>query len=196
MPLQFRSTAATGRIGSVYRILPRVSLFGSFANTYIRPPALAQTPSANGPHKPETGSQGEAGAKSELSQERLLLTATWFRIQKDNVLRPNPAFGPTGANFAAVLPVGQVRNQGFEDDATGRVTRQLSVIVKFAPLDSEIRRDLFTPAAVGQPMPNAARHAFGLFARYDIPCTGTTLMAGTEVGSRRTEPYAGIRTAA
>ncbi len=192
-PLNFRSTAVTGRVGSVYRVLPQVSVFGSFSNTFIRPPALAQTPSANGPHDPETGRQVEVGAKSELSQGRLLLTGSWFRIDKKNVLRPDPAFGPTGANFSAVLPVGEVRNQGFEFDATGRVTRDLSILVNYAYLDSEIRQDRFTPSAVGQPMPNAARHAFGLFARYDLKRTGTSLMAGNETRGRRFEPYAGIR---
>ncbi len=194
-PLRFRTAALTGRIGTVYRLLPRLSLFGSWSNNFTRPPALAQTPSANGPHEPERGRQLEGGVKSELSRGRVLVTASFFRIDKTNVLRPDPAFGPTGANFAAVLPVGAVRSQGFEFDATGRVTRDLSVVVNYAYLDSEIRQDRFTPSAIGRPMPNAARHAFGIFARYEIPKTGTAISIGNEARSRRYEPYAGIQAA-
>ncbi len=194
-PVSFRTTAWTGRLGTVYRALPRLSLFGSLSNSFIRPPALAQTPSANGPHQPETGLQIEGGAKSELSRGRVLLTASAFRIDKKNVLRPDPVFGPTGANFAAVLPVGEVRSQGLEFDATGRVTRDFSVVVNYAYLDSTIRQDRFVPAAVGQPMPNAARHAFGLFARYEIPRTGTAISIGNESRGRRVEPYAAIAAA-
>jgi iron complex outermembrane receptor protein len=194
-PLGFRATAWTGRVGTVYRLLPRLSAFGSFSNGYIRPPALAQTPAANGPHDAENSFQVEGGLKSELSQGRVLMTASAFRIEKRNVLRPDPNFGPNGDNFAAVLPVGKVRNQGFEVDATGRVTKDLSIVVNYAFLDSTILADRFTPRAVGQPMPNAARHAFGLFARYDLARTGTAISIGNESRSRRYEPYAGFSAA-
>ncbi|MDX2179031.1 MAG: TonB-dependent receptor [Bryobacteraceae bacterium] len=190
--LDFRATAWTGRIGTVYRLLPKLSAFGSFSNGYIRPPALAQTPAANGPHEAENSYQLEGGFKSEFSQGRVLMTASAFRIEKRNVLRPDPNFGPGGDNFAAVLPVGKVRNQGFEVDATGRVTKDLSIVVNYAFLDSTILEDRFTPSAVGRSMPNAARHAFGLFARYDIAGSGTAISVGNESRSRRYEPYAGF----
>jgi iron complex outermembrane receptor protein len=190
-PLRFNATAITGRAGAVYRVAPRLALFGSLSNSFNRAPALAQTPLANGPHKPETGVQVEGGAKMELANQRVLLTGTAFRIRKNNVLRPDPAFGPRGDNFSAVLPVGRVVNQGFEADFTGRVTRDISVVANYAYLDSNILEDRFTPAAVGMPMPNAVRHAFGLHARYEVRKTGTAFTAGSEARGRFHEPYAG-----
>ncbi len=192
-PLNFSSTAVTGRIGAVYRALPSLSLFGSLSNSFNRAPALAQSPLANGPHDPETGVQIEGGAKSEFARQRVLLTATVFRIRKNNVLRPDPAFGPRGDNFAALLPVGRVVNQGLEFDLTGRITRDLSVIANYAFLDSNIQSDRFTPSAVGAPMPNAVRHAFGLHARYEIRKTRTSFTIGSEARGRFFEPYAGTR---
>jgi iron complex outermembrane recepter protein len=192
-PLRFEATAVTGRAGAVYRLASRWSLFGNVANSFNRAPALSQSPLANGPHEPERGLQFEGGVKGELAQGRLLATASLFRIRKNNVLRPDPAFGPTGDVFEAVLPVGEVVNQGLELDITGRVNSTLSIVTNYAFLDSEIRRDRFTPAAIGGPMPNAARHAFGLFVRQEIPRTGTALMFGSEARGRRFEPYAGIR---
>jgi iron complex outermembrane receptor protein len=192
-PLLFTATAVTGRAGAVYRVAPRLSLFGSVSNSFNRAPALAQTPLANGPHDPETGIQIEGGAKAELANQRVLLTVTLYRIRKNNVLRPDPAFGPNGDNFAAVLPVGRVVNQGFEVDFTGRVTRDWSVIANYSFLDSNIASDRFTPSAVGKPMPNAVRHAFGLHTRYEIRKTGTAFTVGSEARGRFEEPYAGTR---
>jgi iron complex outermembrane receptor protein len=194
-PIDFSTVALTGRAGLVYRIHSHVSAFGSYGNAFNRAPALAQTPLANGPHKPETSRQVEGGVKAELSRNRVLLTASVFRIVKSNVLRPDPNLGPRGDNSSAVLPIGKVRNQGFEIDATGRVSNDLSVIVNYAFLDSSILEDRLTPSAVGRSLPNAARHAFGLFARYDIRKTGTALSAGNESRSRRYEPYANIQAA-
>ncbi|MBY0507174.1 MAG: TonB-dependent receptor [Bryobacteraceae bacterium] len=190
IPLRAQVAALTGRAGAVYRLLPKLSAFASISNSFNRAPSLAQTPLANGPHDPERGRQVEAGVKSELQQGRILMTASWFRIDKRNVLRLDPAFGPRGDNFSAVFPIGQVRNQGLELDATGRITRDLSIIVNYAFLDSDILADRFTPSAVGKALPNAARHAGGLFLRYDWRRTGSSFHAGSEMRGRRYEPYA------
>jgi iron complex outermembrane recepter protein len=194
-PVSFEATAFTGRAGLVYRLAPRFSLFGNIANSFNRAPALSQSPLANGPHEPERGLQFEGGAKAELARGKLLANASLFRIRKNNVLRPDPAFGPTGDVFEAVLPVGEVVNQGLELDLTGRVNSTLSIVGNYAYLDSTIKRDRFNAAAVGRPMPNAARHAFGLFLRQEIQRTGTSLMFGAEARGRRYEPYANIRAA-
>ena len=192
-PLQFTAVSTTGRAGLVYRLMPNVSLFGSVSNSFNRAPAVAQTPLANGPHDPETGIAFEGGAKTELANQRVLLTGTVFRIRKNNVLRPDPAFGPRGDNFAAVLPVGRVVNQGFEADFTGRVLPDLSVIANYAFLDSNIESDRFTPSAVGKPLPNAVRHAFGLHMRYELHKIRTAFTVGSEARGKFFEPYAGTQ---
>ncbi len=191
-PLEFTNDAWTGRAGVVFRFLRNASLFGSAANSYARPPALAQTPAANGPHEPETAWQAEGGAKAELVGGRVLATLAFYRIVKDNVLRPDPNFGPAGDNFSAVLPVGRVRNQGADFDLTGRLNDDLSIILTYSFLDSEILADSFVAAALGRPLPNAARHSAGLFARYDVRRTGTAVSLGAEALGRREEVYADI----
>jgi len=188
-PLKIEDTAITGRVGAVYRAAPRVSIFGNVSNSYNRAPHFAQTPSANGPFGPETGRQVEGGVKSEVMNGRLLVTASVYHIVKKNVLRPDPAQGPSGNDVNAVFAVGRVRNQGFEIDATGRLTRRLNVIVNYSLLDSQILEDKTTPASVGKPLPNAARHSAGLYARYDFAKTGTAVTIGSEARSRRSQPY-------
>jgi iron complex outermembrane recepter protein len=190
--LRAKLAAFTGRVAGVYRVRSNVSLFGSYSNSFNRAPSLAQTAAANGPHDPERGRQFEAGLKSELRQGRVLVNAAYFSISKTDVLRLDPLFGPRGDNFAAVFPIGEVRNRGLELDVTGKVTADLSVVLNYAYLDSKILADRFSPAAVGLALPNAARHAGGLFARYDYRKTGTSLHVGSEMRGRRFEPYAGF----
>lgn len=194
-PLLFETTAVTGRAGAVYRMASWLSAYGSLSNSFVRAPVLSQSASANGPHDPETGRQWEGGLKAELPGGRFFLTSSIYQIVKNNVLRPDPNFGPTGANFAAVLPVGEARSQGVEVDFTARILRGLQTIVNYAYIDSEIRADATAPALVGQPLPNVPKHSFGLFANYEIPRTGTTLHVGSEARSRRVEPYAAIAAA-
>jgi iron complex outermembrane recepter protein len=195
LPLSSQLQALTGRAAIVYRIASRFSAFTSVSNAFNRAPSLAQTPLANGPHDSERSRQFETGLKSELRQGRLFVNASYFRISKRNVLRLDPNFGPNGDNFAAVFPIGEVRNQGLEFDATGKLSRSLSVVANYAFLDSEILADRFTPSAVGRALPNAARHAAGLFLRYEVERTGTSVNVGSEMRGRRFEPYAGFAAA-
>jgi iron complex outermembrane receptor protein len=189
-PLGFEGEAATGRAGLVFKPVTGLSLYGAVANGFVRAPILSQTPGANGPHDPETADQFEVGAKSEWLEGRLQLTTSAFSITKRNVLRPDPQFGPTGANGNAVLAVGKIRNRGFEIDAAGAILPRLNIAANYAYLRSEILDDL-NAALVGKPMPNAAPHAVGLFARLDLPWQAA-LGAAAEVVGDRQEPFAGI----
>jgi iron complex outermembrane receptor protein len=183
-------TAVTGRVGLVFKPHRQVSVYGSVANGFNRPPILSQTPGANGPHEPETARQFEVGAKSEWLDGRVQLSAALFESRKENVLRPDPALGPTGGNFNALLPVGEVRNRGFELDIAGALLPRWNLAFNYAYLDSEITRDIIT-SLVGHRMPNAAPHEMGLFTRVDLPA-GAAVGGSLEYVGEREEPFAGI----
>lgn len=189
--LEGDETAGTGRVGVVFKPRPRLSIYASTANGFTRAPILAQTPSANGPHHAETAQQIEVGTKTEWLDGRAQLTASIFNIVKQNVLRPDPSFGPSGANTNAVLSAGEIRNRGFEIDLVGALLPRWNLAVNYAYLDSEITEDL-NPSLVGKPMPNAAPHAFGLFTRVDLPY-GAAAAGSFEHTGDREEPFAAIR---
>jgi len=182
--------AATGRIGVVVKPVPSVSVYGSTATGFVRAPILSQTPTANGPHDPETARQIEVGAKSQWLDGRMQATAAFFSALKQNVLRPDPDFGPTGANTNAVLPVGEIRNRGVEFDLAGQLLPAWNVTFNYAYLDSEILEDAVA-ALVGRPMPNAAPHALGMFSRLDLQ-KGAAISGSVQYLARRQEPFAGI----
>jgi iron complex outermembrane recepter protein len=189
--LAAQHTAVTGRAGLVFKARRQLSLYANVANGFNRAAILSQTPSANGPHDPETARQVEFGAKSEWLEGRVQLTAAVFHARKKDVLRPDPALGPTGNNFNAVLAVGEVRNRGFELDLAGAILPRWNLAFNYAYLDSAITRDV-NPALVGRQMPNAAPHEMGVFTRIDLPA-GAAVGGSVEYVSEREEPFAGIR---
>ncbi len=183
-------TALTGRVGLVFKPVDHASLYGSVSNGFTRASVLAQTPDANGPHDPETSWQVETGAKAEWLDGRLQVTGAFFHTMKENVLRPDPALGPSGANFNSVLSTGEVRNRGLEIDLAGQVRPYWNLAVNYAYLDSTITRDL-TANLVGRPMPNSAPHAVGVFTRVDLP-HGAAIGGSLEYLAGREEPFAGL----
>lgn len=185
------ATAVTGRVGVVFKPASAMSLYGSVANGFLRPVILAQAPSANGPHDPERSRQFEAGIKGDLAGGRVQVTAAYFDTVKSNVLRPDPALGPTGTNSNAVLATGEIASRGFEFDLAGQLRPWWNLAANYSYIDTSITRDL-NPALVGRPMPNAAPHKVGAFTRIDLP-TGTAFGGSLESVAEREEPFAGIR---
>jgi len=188
--LEGDQTAATGRVGLVFKPRTDISLYASAANGFSRAPILSQTSSANGPHDAETAQQVEAGAKASWLQGRAQFTASLFQIVKQNVLRPDPAFGPGGANTNALLSTGEIRNRGFEVDLAGTLLPRWNVAFNYAYLDSAITKDL-NATLVGKPLPNAAPHAVGMFTRIDL-VRGAAVGGSFEYTGDREEPFAGI----
>lgn len=193
VPLSFEDTAFSGRAGLLVKPREAVSFFASYASNFTRAPIFAQAPSANGPHQPETGGQAEAGMKVEVMNRRVFVSSSVFHIDKNNILRPDPAFGPRGDNFNAVLAVGGARSRGFEFNVDGFFTSRWYTAFNYAFVSTRIQKDNVV-ALIGQPLANAPRHTTGLFTRYNfLPRTG--LGFGLEQVSERVEPFAGIRAA-
>lgn len=192
--LSGKDTAFTGRAGIVVKPRRNLALFGSFSNSYTRPSILAQTPQANGPFKPELGRQVEGGVKIELLERKLFITTSVYQINKTDVLRPDPLFGPTGNNFNALLSVGAIRNRGFEIDANGAFTRRWNFSFNYSHIASKITRDNVA-TVVGQPMPNVPANTAGFFTRYDLTSAIGVGFGGEFVGDR-VEPFAGLKSPA
>lgn len=189
--LSAEDSAFTGRIGAVVKPRENISIYGNFANSYTRPPILAQTASANGPHRPERGKQFEAGAKFELLNGRMFVTSSVYQIEKTDVLRPDPNAGIGTVNPNAVLSTGAIRNRGFDIDANGAITRRWNVSFNYSHINSRITRDNLA-AVVGKPSPNVPANTVGFFTRYDFTPEIGIGFGGEFVGDR-SEPYANLK---
>ena len=188
--LEGNDTSFTGRVGLVIKPLENLAFFGNFSNSYVRPSILAQTLTANGPFAPELGRQFEGGIKAEILDRRLFITGSVYQINKTDVLRPDPDFGPNGNNFNALLQVGETRSLGFDLDVTGALTSRWNLTFNYSYIDSQILRDN-NFNLIGQPLANVSPHTVGFFTRYDITREIGVGFSG-ELVDERIEPFAGI----
>ncbi|MBL8207342.1 MAG: TonB-dependent receptor [Blastocatellia bacterium] len=191
VPLKYNDTALSGRVGVVIKPVEQVSFYASYANSFIRAPIFSQAPQANGPFNPETGDQVEVGIKTELINRKLFVSGAFFQINKENILRPDPLFGPGGNNFNALLAVGEARSRGFEFNIEGFLTRRWYTAFNYANVSTRILKDNVA-SLIGRPLANAPKHTTGLFTRYNF-LEGTGIGFGLESVSERFEPFAGIR---
>ncbi len=194
IPLSGSDTIFTGRFGAVVKPRDNFAIYGNLANSYTRPSILAQTPTANGPFPPEKGRQFEAGVKLELLDRKLFLTGSVYQINKTDVLRPDPLFGPAGNNFNALLSVGAVRNRGFDLDLNGAFTRRWNFQFAYSYINSRITKDNIA-AVVGKPLPNVPTNTLGFFTRYDLTSEIGVGFGGEFVGDR-IEPFANLKSPA
>lgn len=74
---------------------------------------------------PTTGEQHEFGFKSPWFDNRLLLSACWYQVDKRNIVQPIP-----GTDFSELS--GHVRSQGVELAAQGQVGDSLEVIASYS----------------------------------------------------------------
>lgn len=191
VPLSYEKTALSGRAGVVVKPIEQVSFYASVANSFVRAPIYSQTPAANGPFQPETGIQYETGVKTELLSRKLFVSGAFFNINKENILRPDPLLGPSGANANALLSVGEARSRGFEFTVEGFLTRRWYTAFNYAYVNTRILKDNVA-ALIGRPLANAPKHTTGWFTRYNI-FERTGVGFGLESASERVEPFAGIR---
>ncbi len=187
-------SAFTGRFGAVIKPFETVAIFGNFSNSYTRPSILAQTAAANGPFSPEKGKQFEGGVKFELLDRKLFITSSVYQIDKTDVLRADPLFGPSGNNFNALLSVGAIRNRGFEIDLNGAITKRWNVSMNYSHINSRITKDNVANV-VGKSMPNVSPNTFGFFTRYDLT-SSIGFGVGGEFVDDRIEPFANLKSPA
>jgi iron complex outermembrane receptor protein len=175
-----KRTSNTRRAGLVIEPLKWISLYASYSEGF-KPQTNSQE-DKGGPFDPLITKQNEEGFKLGFFGERLIWSGATYRINKDNVLVPDP--DPTKPNF--LTTIGQVRSKGYETDVVGSITPSWSVTANYASNDTKVSKDP-RPAQVGSRFPNAPRDQAALWTRYELPHTHLALAAGaTHVGRRLT----------
>jgi catecholate siderophore receptor len=177
------------RVGLVFHPIANASLYAAFANS--------KTPSSNSVRAgcvnsrsgadscdvaPETGRSYEIGAKIDLIERRLQLTAALFRNERSNFrVQSNDPVQPT----LQVLD-GRARVDGIALGVTGNLTPRWTIFANYTYLDSSVRQsvsdfclanpgpDCGNSAAVPDPQRGNAlqqtpRHSGSLFAVYRFP---------------------------
>ncbi|WP_418187193.1 TonB-dependent siderophore receptor [Aliarcobacter lanthieri] len=125
---------------------------------------------------PYKSKQYEIGAKYSMLDERALLTASLFRIEKANSYDDNSTVASLGK--PTLTQDGEQIHQGIEIGLTGKVTDNLTLFGGVTFMDLSLEK-VTNPALEGKKPTDAATKMAKLFAEYKIPAIdGLYLSAG------------------
>jgi iron complex outermembrane recepter protein len=170
------------RIGLVYKPLNRLSLYGSYSQSYemngqdwIEPTILIA---------PTDASQLEFGIKTSLLKDMVGITISAFQIDKKNVYGWIDAITEPTINYIswdvdgqwATYQAGHHRSKGIELDVNGRVFNALTINASYAYVDAKVVSD---PAfETGKELEGNARNSGSLWVNY----TFDSFAKGWEIG--------------
>lgn len=124
--------------------------------------------------EPQKNVNYEIGAKWDVLEEKLALTAALFRTTKTNV-RDTDAAGNT------FILNGERRSQGLELGVSGQLTKEWSVFGGYTYIDSEVTKAL---QYVGNELANTPRHTVSLWTTYQTPWDVKLGVGAQHVGER------------
>ncbi|NTX31872.1 TonB-dependent siderophore receptor [Burkholderia pyrrocinia] len=124
-------TAFTGRVGLTYQGDYGLSPYISYATSFN--PLIGVNLLGGGLPQPTRGKQIEAGLRWQPPGKNLMLNAAIYQINQTNGITPAlPSQDTTGTKS---VQTGEVRSRGIELSATGKLTRNLSLIASYVYQD-------------------------------------------------------------
>lgn len=150
--------AFSPRIGVTYQPLAPVAVYANVTRSFV--PNFGPFTTARNQFKPTTGTQYEAGIKTELVPGRLTSTLALYRILKQDVLAADPT------NPLFFVQTGAQRSQGVEFDLTAQLLTGWKVIATYAYTDARIAADTTIP--IGNRVPLIGRHTGSFWTTYDF----------------------------
>lgn len=152
------ANALTPRIGLLYQFTDRLSLYGSYSQSFT--PNSATTASG-ATIDPQRGKGYEFGVKSDLLDGKLFATLAYFDISKQNV----PVTDPNNPLFS--IATGEQRSRGIELDISGEPAPGWKIITAYAYTNADITADS-DPTNIGKKLFGVPEHAASLWTTYEI----------------------------
>lgn len=173
------------KFGAVYRPLPFGSVYGSVASSFnpsLEGLSIGASTALN-TLEPEKTYNYELGTKWDLLNNRILLTAAIFRVDKTNARTPDVD------NASLTVLDGRQRVDGIEFGVTGIITRGWNVLAGYTLLDSKIlesnaNRINGQSIEIGKRLVNTPRNSFSLWSTYQTPWRLTVGGGARYVGKR------------
>jgi len=127
-------TTWSPRVGLVFQPDQIQSYYVSVSRSYQPSSEVFALSTGNQGLEPEETTNYEIGAKWDLLDNRLSVTAAVFRLERTNMKTTDPA------NPANLVLSGEQRTDGFETTVSGQLTDKWQVYGGFAVLDAEITK--------------------------------------------------------
>ncbi|CAN5198279.1 TonB-dependent siderophore receptor [soil metagenome] len=170
------------QVGAVFKPTEDTSVYASFATSSTPPTISAGDQNGAGGTgtgnllttvlDPEDTQSYEVGAKANVFDDRLALSAAAFHLTRKNAAL---LVGPGPTDFAQV---GEVEVKGIELGFSGNLTRQWQVFGGYTYMDSELIKGAVTIPVPGGPavpsvnqgdeLANTPKHSFSLFTTYRV----------------------------
>lgn len=196
-PVSQNVKMASLRAGLIYKPVEQGSIYVSYGSSVSPSLEGLSYNTANTSIPPEKTYTTEAGAKWEVSGNRLLLSGALFRVAKDNAR--TPALLPTDP--PQVLAGRQI-SQGLELSASGAITSSLRVLGAYTLIDARIQSSN-TPAEVGRLFQNTPRNSASVWMTYTAQRftigVGPRFMGrrfGNNINTRKVDAYGTLDTMA
>ncbi|MDI1327557.1 MAG: TonB-dependent siderophore receptor [Brevundimonas sp.] len=153
------------QIGLVYKPTADSSVYASWATSSTPPTLSAGDQSTGGAVgvellDPEETISWEIGAKANLFNDRLALSAAAFMLTRENAqIQVAPG---------VFEQAGEAEVKGIELGVSGNITRQWQVFGGYTWMDSELVSGAYTNVNVGDALANTPEHSFSLFTTYRV----------------------------
>lgn len=157
------------RTGLVYTLQPNLSFYLSYSEGYTN--SAGRLGEGGDPIDAETSAAWELGGKWQLFDDQLLLTATLYDVEKQDVAYVANPNAPENEQYFG--NIGTVASSGLELEAVGYITERWRVQAGYAYIDSEITDggigDFGSVFPEGNALPGIAEHNFNAFTFYELP---------------------------
>jgi iron complex outermembrane receptor protein len=116
---QDNASAITPQYGALYKLIPGISAFGSYSESFVPGTNLRSNPDGTGsPADPTHGQGADIGLKVDLPGGRASGTLTGFEVRNDNIVNDLASTDTAGALVLYQVQSGEQRSRGIEVDAT------------------------------------------------------------------------------
>ncbi len=159
-------------VGTLYKILPTVAPFAGVSKSYLT--NFNSEATSQGLVAPESGLEYEAGIKFSTPDNRIILTAAAFDIQRTNVFTENTAVIPNTVAFNAQ------KSYGFDADLQMLITPQWTVLANMISQTARLTAVPLTPSQVGNWPVGVPAHIYNIWSTYDFAIAG---IKGFRVGA-------------
>jgi iron complex outermembrane receptor protein len=150
---QFQSRATgsmvTPQYGLLYKPAPGLSLFASYAESFV--PGTSLLNNLDGTTKapvPTTGEGYDVGLKADLPGGRLSGTLTFFDVRNQNIVNDLASTNSSGSVVIYNLQSGEQRSRGIELDATATLIDGWQVYFSYSYMDARITEFSGNDAAI------------------------------------------------
>jgi len=151
-------------VGTLYKILPTIAPFAGVSRSYLT--NFNSEATSQGLVAPESGLEYEAGIKFSTPDNRIILTAAAFDIQRTNVFTENTAVVPNLVAFNAQ------KSYGFDADLQMLITPQWTVLANMISQTARLTAVPLTPAQVGNWPVGVPAHIYNIWSTYDFAIAG------------------------